>query len=154
MSQLAARMRELRVKDYMTSHVQTLRPDDRLLDAELLIRRAGVRHIPVLEDGKLMGVLTERDVRRYAPSILDSTPDEYNRIFEQTMVGTVMTRDVVTIAPDEPLAEAAMQLHSQHRGCLPVMEGDKLIGIITRRDLLRLVSELLAPPEDTEAQQE
>lgn len=134
----------LRVKDYMNSSVSTLTPEDRLLDADLLIRRAGVRHLPVVSDGRLVGLLTERDVRRYAPSILHSTPEEYNEIFEQTLVGTVMTKGVTTISPDAPLAEAAALLYNQRLGCLPVMNGETLVGIITRTDILRYANDVLS----------
>ena len=134
----------LQVKDYMNSSVSTLTPEDRLLDADLLIRRAGVRHLPVVSDGRLVGLLTERDVRRYAPSILHSTPEEYNEIFEQTQVGTVMTKDVTTISPDAPLAEAAALLYNQRLGCLPVMNGETLVGIITRTDILRYANDVLS----------
>jgi CBS domain-containing protein len=144
MSEAAAALSALRVRDYMTTNIETLGPNDLLLDAELLIRRAGLRHIPVVSEGRVVGLLTERDVRRYAPSILDSTPDEYNRIFEQTTVGTVMTRQVRTIAPDAPLAEAVELLNSPHLGCLPVMENETLLGIITRRDLLRFAGDVLS----------
>ena len=141
----ATDFKALRVKNYMSTNPETLTPEDRLLDADLLIRRAGVRHIPVMSEGKLAGLLTDRDVRRYAPSILDSTPEEYNRIFEQTRVSTVMTRDVSTISPDATLAEAVAVLYGERRGCLPVVDGGQLIGILTRRDVLRFTNEILNP---------
>ena len=144
MSEPAAKRAELHVKDYMTPNPETLTPEDRLLDAELLVRRAGVRHMPVVSDDRLVGLLTERDVRRYAPSILHSSPEEYNEIFENTLVGKVMTKQVTTIGPEAPLAEAAGQLYAQHRGCLPVMNGERVVGIITRRDLLRFANEVLS----------
>ena len=144
MSEPAAKPAELRVKDYMTSNPETLTPEDRLLDAELLVRRAGIRHMPVVSENRLVGLLTERDVRRYAPSILHSTPEQYNEIFENTLVGQVMTKQVTTIGPEAPLAEAAAQLYAQHRGCLPVMDGERVIGIITRRDLLRFANDALS----------
>jgi acetoin utilization protein AcuB len=133
----------LRVRDYMSSTVSTLSPDDRLLDADLLVRRASVRHMPVLKDGKLVGLLTERDIRRYAPSILHSTPEEYNAIFEQTRVEKVMTHQVKTISPDAPLAEAASTLYQERLGCMPVVEDGKLVGIITRTDIMRFANDAL-----------
>jgi len=144
MSETAAAVSALRVRDFMSSNPETLAPEDRLLDAELLIRRAGVRHIPVVSGGTLVGLLSERDVRRYAPSILDSTPEDYNRIFEQTRIERVMTRDVGTTTPDTPLAEAASLMYSQRSGCLPVMEGGALVGILTRRDVLRFAVDVLS----------
>jgi len=144
MSETAAAVSALCVRDIMSSNPETLAPEDRLLDAELLIRRAGVRHIPVVSGGALVGLLSERDVRRYAPSILDSTPEAYNRIFEQTLIERVMTRDVGTTTPDTPLAEAASLMYSQRCGCLPVMEGGALVGILTRRDVLRFAVDVLS----------
>ena len=144
MSKPAAKPAELHVEDYMTSNPETLTPEDRLLDAELLVRRSGIRHMPVVSEDRLVGLLTERDVRRYAPSILHSTPEQYNEIFENTLVGKVMTKEVTTIGPEAPLAEAAAQLYAQHRGCLPVMDGERVIGIITRRDILRFANDVLS----------
>ena len=114
------------------------------LNADLRIRRAGVRHLPVVSNGRLVGLLTERDVRRHGASILYSTPEDYNKTFEQTLVETVMTRDVTTIGPDATLAEATSLLHSQRLGCLPVMDGQQLVGIITRADLLRFANDVLS----------
>ena len=145
MSEGSTSIRDLKVKDFMTSNLETLSPEHRLLDADLLIRRSGVRHLPVVVDGdRLVGLLTDRDVRRYAPSILNSTPDEYNEIFEKTVVDKVMTKEVTTIPPDLPLGEAAAMLYTLHRGCLPVVDDGRLVGIITRRDILRFANEVLS----------
>ena len=134
----------LRVKDYMSPAPETLTPEDHLLNADLRIRRAGVRHLPVVSDGRLVGILSERDVRRHGASILYSTPEDYNKTFEQTLVGKVMIRDVTTIGPDAALGEATALLHSQRLGCLPVMDGQQLVGIITRADLLRFANDVLS----------
>ena len=134
----------LQVKDYMSPTPETLTPQNHLLDADLRIRRGAFRHLPVVNDGRLVGLLSERDVRRHGASILYSTPEEYNKTFEQTLVETVMTRDVTTIGPEAALAEAAYLLHSRRLGCLPVMDGEQLVGIITRADLLRFANEALS----------
>ena len=144
MGEHESRFASLQVKDYMSSAPETLTPEDHLLNADLRIRRAGVRHLPVVSDGRLVGLLSERDVRRYGASILYSTPEDYNKTFEQTLVGTVMTRDVITIGPDAALGEATSLLHSQRLGCLPVMDGQQLVGIITRADLLRFANDALS----------
>ncbi len=127
----------------MSTRLETLTSADRLIDADLLVRRANVRHIPVVDDGQLVGLLSERDIRRYAPSILDNTPERYNRIFEQVTVGMVMTKGVATISPDEKVVEAVRVMLTEQRGCLPVVEGGKLVGIITRRDILKIAYTLL-----------
>lgn len=133
----------LTVRDYMSSPVTTLTPDQRLLEADLLIRRSPIRHFPVLSDGRLIGLLTERDVRRVAPSILDSTPENYNAIFENTLVAAVMTKDVRTISPDAPLSQAASILYQERMGCLPVLERGRLVGILTRTDVLHYAFDAL-----------
>lgn len=137
------------VRDYMTADPQTLGAEHSLLDAVLIMRRAGFRHIPVMEDGRLIGVLSERDVTRAAPSLLlPLLPDDYNRVFEDTQVGKVMTKNPVSTTPDAPLAEAVDLLRSNRLGCLPVVEQGKLVGIITKADMLRALFDLinLAPP--------
>ena len=135
------------VRDYMSPKPYTLAPEARLLDAVLMIRSQNVRHLPVVSDGKLVGLLTEREVNRYAPSILHSSQEEYNEVFEQTLVQTVMTKNLTTVTPDTPLAEAvSMMLHNKW-GCLPVVDvadKDSLVAILTVSDILRFASNVLA----------
>ena len=134
------------VRDYMTPDPQTLDVQSTLLDAALLLRRAELRHIPILENDRLVGVLTDRDVGRFAPSMLvPLSPQEYNRVFEETPVGKVMTRNPLSISPEAPLAEAVNLLYNQKLGCLPVLEQGRLIGIITVSDMLRVLYDQLGP---------
>ena len=140
-----------RVRDYMTPDPQTLDVESTLLDAVLLIRRAELRHIPIMEDGRVVGILTDRDVGRVAPSVLGSgSPQEYNRFFEETRAGKVMTRNLVSIAPEAPLAEAVNLLYKNKLGCLPVLDGDRLIGIITVSDMLRALYDLVGSSDSAE----
>ena len=135
-----------RVRDYMTAGPETLDAGQSLLEAVLLLRSTGFRHIPILENGGLVGVITERDVWRFTPSmLLPTSAQEYNRVFEETKIGAVMTRDPISIAPDALLAEAAELLSQKKLGCLPVLEDGKLVGIITVRDMLRALHHLLSP---------
>ena len=140
-----------RVRDYMTPDPQTLDVQSTLLDAVLLIRRAELRHIPILQDGRAVGILTDRDVGRVAPSVLGSvSPQEYNRFFEETRVGKVMTRNPVSIAPGAPLAEAVNLLYKNKLGCLLVLDGNRLIGIITVSDMLRALYDLIGSSDSAE----
>ncbi|OFW10901.1 MAG: hypothetical protein A3G20_07065 [Acidobacteria bacterium RIFCSPLOWO2_12_FULL_59_11] len=132
------------VRDYMTSHPETLDVNNTLLDAVLLLRRTSMRHIPILEDNRLVGILTDRDVARFAPSMfLPLSPQEYNRVFEETIIDKVMTRDPLSTNPDAPLGEAVHLLHQNRLGCLPVIEEGRLVGIITTTDLLRALNDLI-----------
>ncbi|MBI4459612.1 MAG: CBS domain-containing protein [Acidobacteria bacterium] len=137
------------VRDYMTAQPETLNASDTLLDAVLLLRRTNLRHIPILEDSRLAGILTDRDVARSAPSMLMSlSPQEYNRVFEETLISKIMTRDPLSTTPDTPLADAVRLLHQHRLGCLPVVEGGQLVGIITTTDMLRVLHELIGNPAE------
>ena len=135
-----------RVRDYMTSSPLTLDVGHSLLDAVLLLRRSNLRHIPITEDGRLVGLLSDRDVARAAPSLLTPLPqDEYNRVFEDTPVAKVMTRNPLSTSPDAPLSEAVDLLYGNRLGCLPVVEQGNLVGIITISDMLRALHDLISP---------
>lgn len=143
---------EYLVRDCMTSPVLSVTQDARLLDAALTMRRSGFRHLPIVEGDRLVGIVTDRDIQRFAPSLLSKiTPEEYNEIFENTPLSKVMTRHLLTVTPFTPLREAAIILNEKKVGCLPVVEGERLVGIVTRNDLLgllvRLLEKLPAPQE-------
>lgn len=145
-SQPSAKKSSFRVRDYMTATVTTLTVDARLLDAALLIRRTGKRHVPVISaEGKAIGIISDRDVSRLAPSVLSPlSPDEYNKIFEGTSVTLAMTKDPVTIHPDAPVQQAVHIMSSKKFSSVLVTESDgKLVGIITVSDLLALLDQLL-----------
>jgi CBS domain-containing protein len=128
----------------MTPDPQTLGVSHSLLDAVLMLRRSNLRHIPIIDEGRLVGVLSDRDVSRLAPSLLSPLPQhEYNRIFQDTPVGQVMTRNPISTKPDAPLAEAVEVLDTNRLGCLPVLEHGKLVGIITVSDMLRALRDLI-----------
>ena len=139
----------LEVSAYMTRNVTTLRNDSHLLDAALLIRRTGKRHVPILdENGKLVGIISDRDVSRLSPSMLaNMTPDEYNQIFEATPITAAMTKNPITIRPDASVREAVNLLYSKRVSALPVVDVDQLVGIVTISDMLGLLNQLLADGE-------
>ena len=139
----------LEVSAYMTRNVTTLRNDAHLLDAALLIRRTGKRHVPILdENGKLVGIISDRDVSRLSPSMLaNMTPEDYNRVFEATPITAAMTKNPITIAPDASVRDVVNILYSKRVSALPVVDGDQLVGIVTISDMLGLLNQLLADGE-------
>ena len=144
--QQSALKNKFRVRDYMTSTVTTLTADARLLDAALLIRRTGKRHVQVVSaDGKPVGIISDRDVSRLAPSVLSHLgADEYNKIFEGTSVMQAMTKDPITIHPDAPVQQAVHIMIAKKFSSVLVAESDgKLVGIITVTDLLSLLDRVL-----------
>lgn len=136
----------MRVRDYMTTSVTTLPDDARLLDAALLIRRTGKRHVPILAaDGKVVGIISDRDVSRLAPSMLaQMTPEDYNRVFEATPITKAMTKNPMMVSPDAPVAEAVSLLYTKKIGALLAVENGNLVGILTVNDMLGLLNELLS----------
>ena len=135
----------MRVREYMTTKVMSLNVDGRLLDAALFIRRTGKRHIPVVnEEGKVVGIISDRDVSRLAPSMLAGmTPEEYNQVFEATPLTMAMTKDPITVGPDDMIRDAVLLFYTKKVGALPVVEDGKVVGILTVTDMLGLLNELL-----------
>jgi acetoin utilization protein AcuB len=133
------------VRDYMTRNVSSLREDAKLLDAALMIRHSGKRHVPILsEDGKVVGIISDRDVSRLAPSMLARmTQEEYNAIFEKTPITVAMTKNPMTISAGAPIDEAVEILYKKKIGALLVVENEQLVGILTITDMLGLLHELL-----------
>lgn len=143
----APRRTNMVVRDYMTRNVTTLTDESRLLDAALLIRRTGKRHVPIVgAQGQVVGIISDRDVSRMAPSMLARmTPEEYNTVFEATPITVAMTKNPITVTPDTPIGEAVSILYTRKIGALLVVDGGKLVGILTVNDMLGLLNELLGP---------
>jgi acetoin utilization protein AcuB len=132
------------VREFMTTKVTCLQDTDTLLDASMLFLRSQFRHIPVVQGKQVVGIITERDVKQFVPTHLRRiTPDEYNQLLETTPLSKVMTRDPITIMPDQSMFEAATILHNKRVGCLPVVENNELVGVISTTDMLRLLVRLL-----------
>jgi acetoin utilization protein AcuB len=140
------------VRDYMTSPVTTVSHEARLLDAALTLRRTGFRHLAIVDGEKLVGVITDRDISRFAPSLLTNiSQEEYNAIFENTPLARVMTRNPLSVTPASLMRDAVKTLHNRKLGCLPVVEGERLVGIITVSDMLAFLYRLMtgeAPPQE------
>lgn len=136
-----ARHARRRVRDVMTTEVATLRPDDPLAVADDVMRLGRIRHLPVLDaDGVLVGLVSHRDLLRSARLAPERSGRGAPRSHLKTLrVADVMTRDVVVAAPDDTLREAAAVMLHRKLGCLPVVENDELVGILTEADFVGLV---------------
>ncbi len=129
------------VKDYMTSRVVTLDPDDSLLEAHRLMGLERIRSIPVVLDNQLLGIVTRTDLLSNDNSrfLSRNNREESIRVLIRS-VEQIMTRKVITINPDASLVETAKSMLEKKVHCLPVMdEKHKLAGIITESDLFRMV---------------
>jgi len=131
------------VSDWMTKKVVILYPDDYLSDAIAMMREHEIRHLPVVKNDKLKGILSDRDIKEYSPSKA-TTLDVYelHYLLAKTKVSDVMKHKVITVSPDMPVEEAAMILLDRNIGCLPVLEQGSLVGIITDKDIFRALVDI------------
>lgn len=131
----------MRVRDLMSTEVVTLGRNDQLSLADDVMRLGRIRHMPVLDDDgeTLCGIVSQRDLFRGALATTLGYGERAQRIVLDTLlVKEVMTAEPATIGPDAPIREAAELMLSRKVGCLPVLEGGKLVGILTESDFLRL----------------
>jgi CBS domain-containing protein len=128
------------VKDWMTPEPVTIGPDTTLPEAARLMKECRIRRLPVVENGRLVGIVTMGDVREASPSAATSLSIyELNYLISRLSVREIMTHDPIAIAPDTSI-EAAARLMLEHKiGGLPVVDGDKVVGIITESDIFRLL---------------
>jgi CBS domain-containing protein len=147
-------IRELSVGEIMETEWPTLGPESTVEDAIKLFAEARISGTPVVEDGRLIGIITEgdlifQDAEIKAPGFLDilgglvplGNTEEYRTEALKSAgvtVGEIMTDDPVTVAPEATLAETATIMAEQRKKILPVVEGERLVGMITRMDILTL----------------
>ena len=132
------------VEDIMTREVLTLAPEQTLRDAINLLRSQRIRHLPVVEGQKLLGIVTDRDVKRATPSVLTGVgKDEYDNLLLTIKVAQVMTREPVTVQRQSPLKNAVKIFLNSRFGALPVVDNGHLVGIVSDIDVLRVAHDLL-----------
>jgi acetoin utilization protein AcuB len=129
----------MHVRELMTGALITVRPDTPVLDARHLMVQERIRHLLVTsESGELVGIVTDRDIKLNLPSQATSLSVwELNHLLTRLTVGKVMTQAVITVGPDREARDAAQLMLDHTIGALPVMDGGKLVGIVTETDLLR-----------------
>jgi len=126
-----------RVRELMTSVVETLTVGDTLLAAREQLERGRIRHLPVVDgDEHLVGLITHRHILEAWVSHGQPGLETPDRIAAEVPVEMLMEKDVLTVDPDTAAARAARLLISHRFGCLPVVEGGKLVGIITEADFV------------------
>lgn len=127
----------MKIKDWMTSPVVTVAPETSVKEAFKIMKKNGFRHLPVVRGEKLVGFVTDRDLRR--PDIADLFKEwnDLYRLSDELHVEDVMITRVHKVTPEEDLKKAAALVIEKHIGALPVVEGEKIVGIITVYDFLR-----------------
>jgi len=133
------------VKERMSRHPVTIRPETSLHDALRIMREAKVRRLPVLDNkNRVVGIVLEKDLLYASPSPATSlSVYEMNYLIARIQVKELMTRNVITIEEDCPLEDAARIMTDNSISGLPVMRGETLVGMITESDLFKIFLELL-----------
>jgi acetoin utilization protein AcuB len=142
----------MRVREWMHRPVISVKPRDSAAHARAVMEQRRVNQLPVLEGPRLVGIVTDRDLRDAFPSLAESRVTRGPRaagVDPATIaVEDVMTRDVLTVEPDATLAEAARLLRRERIGALPVVAAGKPVGILARSDLLDALVRFLAADAD------
>lgn len=149
-------MKTLRVRDLMSTDLVTLSAGETLDLAEEVMKLARIRHLPVTSGGRLVGLVTHRDLLRASVSVLAGIDDRTREeMMREIPVADIMNREVETISPDAQLSEAAITLLEHKWGCLPVVDEDQeLVGILTEADFLKLIARILVETEAENADDE
>jgi len=132
------------VSDWMTKKVYTVTPDDNISTAIKLLKEKKIKHLPVVKnDATIVGILSDRDIKDYTPSKATTFEiRELNYILFTTKVKEIMVKKVITAPPNMAIEEAAMIMYDNTIGCLPVVENHKLVGIISDKDLFRVLVDI------------
>jgi len=132
------------VKNRMTANPYTVTSSDSITEAYEIMSQHKIRRLPVVDNGRLVGIITDKELQQVTPSKATSLSIyEINYLLSKTTVGSVMTRDLVTVSQDALLEEAAVLMRDNNIGALPVMDGDKLVGIITETEVFDSFIDLL-----------
>ena len=137
------------VQHWMTRDPVTIQADTPFLEARLVLKDKKIRHLPVLDHGRLIGVISDRDLKEAAPSGA-TTLDVYelNYLLTKMKVRDLIKKDPVTVKPTNSVEKAALLMHDNKIGCLPVVDdAGTLVGVITETDLLAVMVEILGYKE-------
>lgn len=131
------------VKDYMTKEVISISPEESVAHAADLMRDKGLRRLPVIEKGQLVGLVTEGTMADASPSKATSLSIyEMNYLLNKTKIRDIMIRQVVTVEPDASLEDAIYEMMTYKVGVLPVVQNNQVVGIITDRDVFKAFLEV------------
>lgn len=130
----------MRVRNIMTSPVLSVSSDMPVLEAAKLMKEKRIERLPVVDHGKLEGIVTKDRVLRSSPSMATSLSlHEIHYLFAKLTVKEIMQREVVTVSPESTVENAVRLAQEKRVGCLPVVEDGKVVGILTTNDFFYLV---------------
>ena len=136
------------VRKKMKKDLFTITKEERMTVAKKIMKEKNIRHLPVVDGKKLIGLVTNMDIRKAEASPATSLEiRELHYLLDKLTVGEIMTRNVITISPDISIEEATTLLHDNKIGCLPVVEDGNLVGIITENDVMEILIEVMGMKE-------
>jgi len=131
------------VREIMMGSAVTLKPEDTLDLANNIISLGRIRHIPVVEDGRLVGLLSERDLMEAAATTIFGLKQKTkSALLKSVLIKDVMKKKVVTVKPDTPIKDAVHLMKEKTISYVPVMSKRALVGLVTTTDILRYVERL------------
>jgi CBS domain-containing protein len=134
----------MRVRDLMQTELATLEVSDNLDLADDIMRLGRIRHMPVLDRDRLVGILSQRDLfRAGASSVLQLRREAERDWLGEVLVRSVMATRVFTISPEASIRDAVQVMIDKKVGCVPVVENDRLVGLLAESDCLRYLARVL-----------
>jgi len=139
----------MRIRDMMTKNPVTVDSETLVMDARKIMKENNVRRLPVVDKGKLMGIITKHDILEASPSPATSlSVHELNYLLSKMKVKEIMKKNPVTLTPDTPFEEALKIGQEKKIGSFPVLENGKLVGIATESDIVRFLTRALGVREE------
>jgi acetoin utilization protein AcuB len=127
----------MKVKEWMTPEPKTVNEDDPVKAAVNLVVENRIRHLPVVRGDALVGIISDRDLKRAMPSIVaGATAEEYQTFMEETPVEQAMTANPIACAPDTDLVDLVREFCQKKVGAIPVVADGRLVGIVTQTDMM------------------
>lgn len=139
------------VGNVMRSELVTVPPDTTLLSAQNILEKKQINHLLVVDsDGELLGIVSDRDLKKsWASSATTLSKNELMYLLDQVTVASIMAKKTITIAPGTTIERAALLMNENRINALPVVEGDQLVGIITSRDVIKILLEAIGIEKDS-----
>jgi acetoin utilization protein AcuB len=135
----------MRIETWMKHPVHSAKPRDSILHAREVMEQQRVNQLPVVVDGRLVGIVTDRDLRDAFPSVFEpprqrASARQHGSDPAAIAVENVMTTNVLTLGPNDLVVDAARLMRRERIGALPIVDGTRLVGILTRSDLLDVLA--------------
>jgi len=140
---------KMRIRDVMTKNPITIDSETLVVDAQRIMKENNIRRLPIVDKGKLVGIVTKHDLLEASPSPATSLSiHELNYLLSKMKVKEIMRKNPITISPDTPFEEALRIGQEKKVGSFPVLEDGKLVGIVTESDIVRFMSRVLGIREE------